>query len=424
MPSPRERHRNNIRMGIFVSAALLLALFVAVTLTGAIERFTSRNHQYIVEFTLDAGVRNLEKGSSVRVGGVPLGEVIEVRPRFEEHPFGKIDVIFAIDDRVKLYKDAAVYVSAPLIASEAWLDIPDVGTADAGDPPKGIIKGKQRGGMITTMLGQDNAARTSEILENVRQFSEVFTRAPQDYDEIVANVKQMTGDARGLVARIRHEDWPRWSESVTRVAQWAAEATESLDRLLAQGNDLLAGANDIVSTNRDELEQIVLNIEAASESVRELAAWLERDGRERLVQVLETGNGALEEARGVLSRLNREHFDQWATDLGFIMANANHASQQLKLAMTEIRRAPWKALHIPSTEEIEHEHLYDAMRDFALASADLNSASVAAQRILDNHSETLALNEEAVGRITRNLINRVERFEQAQQRLMDVLIQQ
>ena len=72
MASPNERARNNVRAGIFVSASILLALFVIVLLTDAVDKFTRPTAQYTVIFDVHHGVKNLKEGGKVRVGGVGM----------------------------------------------------------------------------------------------------------------------------------------------------------------------------------------------------------------------------------------------------------------------------------------------------------------------------------------------------------------
>ena len=79
MPSPNERRRNNIRAGIFVIIAFLLAITVMVILTGVWESLARSTERYTVSFPVSAGVSNLQPGGEVRVGGVGMGSVVDVR---------------------------------------------------------------------------------------------------------------------------------------------------------------------------------------------------------------------------------------------------------------------------------------------------------------------------------------------------------
>ena len=118
----------------------------------------------------------------------------------------------------------------------------------------------------------------------------------------------------------------------------------------------------------------------------------------------------------------RDDYETWSVDISESLGNASLASQQLKLAMIEIRRSPWKILYKPTDNELEHELLYEATRSFAVAAADMKAASISVNRILERHGDEVAQDRELYERITRALLDPLERYEKAQQLLFDVLV--
>src|SRR6187549_2435196 len=129
MPSLSERQRNNVKAGVFVSIALLLGIAVVMVLTDAIEQWRRQTRRYTVIFDVASGVPNLKRGSDVRVGGLRMGEVSAIEPRLapDTRTLKEIAVRFNLDNKAQLFRDAQIFVSAPLIGSEGWLDIPSVG---------------------------------------------------------------------------------------------------------------------------------------------------------------------------------------------------------------------------------------------------------------------------------------------------------
>ena len=103
---------------------------------------------------------------------------------------------------------------------------------------------------------------------------------------------------------------------------------------------------------------------------------------------------------------------------------ARWRSTQLKLALIEIRRSPWKLLYRPTSEELSHELLYEATRSFAVAAGDLKAASESVKRVMENHSDLIVNpdNKAAFERLTKHLIDSMERYEKAQQEMLDVLV--
>jgi ABC-type transporter Mla subunit MlaD len=414
MSSASERRRNNVRAGLLVSVTIFLAVAVVFVLSDALAAWTRPMRDYTVTFDVASGIRNLKKGADVRIGGVVMGKVSAVKPQISEgRAFETIRVEFSLDRRAELFADARVFVIAPLIGSGAWLEIFDVGDPARGQPPDRTLAGMTDPGLLTTLLGPAGAGKAEAIITDVRAVAD--------------DIRQVTGGIR--------ESWPDWEASVDRVMNWAAEATDDLDAILATGQgavtDARNGINEVreaVAANRpkvdatlEDAQAIGENVRAASEDVRAIAQTARSTTIEKVHAVLDRGQQAVDEAAGALSDIRTE-FTGWAPEIDDALANANLSAQQLKLASIEIRRSPWKILYRPTSEELEHELLYEAARSFAVAAADLKAAGESVRRVLDEHGERLAADDQTLQRIQRNLLDSLSNYEKAQQRLFDVLM--
>ncbi len=399
MASPNERTRNNVRAGIFVSFSILLAIVTIVLLTDALKKFTRPTTEYTVVFDVNHGVKNLKQGGKVRVGGVDMGVVKSVVPDIVPgKPLQRIRVTFSLDHRIQLYKNVHVLVTSALIGADAWLEIVDV-----GDPANGEVTefdGYSGAGMLTQLLGPSNAEKADEIVENIRM---------------------MTDDAKMLVGRIEDEDWPRWAGQVDSVMDWADTAPDKIDAVFDEARGMLADARATVVDNRPQIDGIVDNVNVASADVREIARRFREESVDKVNAVLDRGREAMEEAVTLLENVDRE-FDGWAPDLSDILASGRLAAQQIKLAMIEVRRSPWKLLYKPEKAELEHELLYEAARTFAMAVSDLRAASQSTERLMSGHSAEIQTDPELQRRITQFLSTRIENYENAQQQLLDVLL--
>ena len=103
-------------------------------LTDALEHWRRQTRRYTVIFDVASGVPNLKRGSDVRVGGLRMGEVSTIEPCLapDAGRLMEIAVRFNLDHKAQLFRNAQIFVSAPLIGSEGWLDIPSVGDVAAG----------------------------------------------------------------------------------------------------------------------------------------------------------------------------------------------------------------------------------------------------------------------------------------------------
>jgi len=436
MASPNERTRNNIRMGIFVTFALILAMGILFALSDIRGTLARQTDQWTVRFPISAGVAHIKSGSEVRVGGVELGRVTAVVPKYPDDPgetFQYVDVRFQLDRNIRLYRDARVYAGAQLIGAEGWIEIPYVGTPEAGEVETHIDAAEPMG-LLTTLLGADRAERAGEVVDYVHlivrdatEFSEFLTTIPEEYhDRIVPifdDLRDTTANVRTTVGEFTGETWPQWQARVDSALVNVESATEKAERLMDDGRIVAADVRAVIEENRPHLLAAMENADQLTSDWLEVTAHVREEVLPHVTQMLDTGQDGLERAVAAIQRM-REDYEGWSVTLGETLAAANLTGQQLKLASIELRRAPWKLLHRPSQRELEHELLYEAARTFALASADIKAASQSVQQVLDRYGEEIVDDADARERIQRSILDPVDNYIKAQERLMDILFRE
>lgn len=418
MPSLSERQRNNVKAGVFVSVAIALGLGVVIVLTGALEKFRRSTKTYTVVFDVASGVPNLKRGSEVRVGGLRMGAVTKITPRLVpgSKTLKDIEVEFNLDDQAQLFTDAQIFVSAPLIGSEGWLDIPNVGMSNQ-EATSGI-PGATSAGFLTTLLGGDNKAKTETIVNNVVEFSDFLANVPVEYDTkvvpIIDDVKATTGDVRSIASDLRTNKWPTWSGKVDEIMTWAASLQDRVNGAIDEGTGLLTDARGVIGENRESIKSAVANVDDITKRVK-------NETMEKVHQLLDSGQQGVDSAVATLRNLQVD-YDGWSTELGETLGNATIASQQLKLATIEVRRSPWKLLYRPTADELQHELLYESARSFAVAASDVKAAAASVQRALDSNNASTLRDADAFKRLQQNLMDSLTRYEKAQQQMLDVII--
>jgi ABC-type transporter Mla subunit MlaD len=421
MPSPLERRRNNVRTGIFVSVTLILAVVIIVVLSDVWRWLTLDTWGYTVEYPVDAGVSNLKKGADVRVGGMAMGQVEAVRAVLSaDAPFERIAVDFTLDCRVRLYSNAKILVTTPLIGADAWLDIPDVGrlTDEEGLEIEdarlleedGRIDGTVAVGLLSTLVGPDNA-------EDVTTFSNFLAAIPDKYEEHVAPIlvkADTTLKEAGDIAGKINKDYDRWRLTVNDVMDRANSIAENIEKTTAE-------TQAMVEENRPDIDVFIDNMTAFSGDAREISGRVRAETVDKITELLERGKEGVASFTSAIEDLQVKLDAEWP-NIDEALANARLASQQLKLTMVEVRRSPWKFLYRPSPTELEHEMLYEAARSFAVAASDLKAASDAMNRVVTLHAGELMDDRESLEQLAENLQGSFERYEQAQAALFGVLI--
>jgi ABC-type transporter Mla subunit MlaD len=426
MASRSELTRNNVRAGIFVSVCLLLAMAVIIALTDALDLLLHRTLAYAVTYPVRDGVADLQAGSQVRVGGLALGRVTAVRPLVgPDAPLETIAVEFDLDAAVPLYLDAEVVVVSPILGSGAWLEISRVGSPQAGPARDRTFAGVSAPGLLSTLVGAENAGKADAIVDNAAEFAGFLGRIESQYQERVGpaldDFATVARDARAITQELRQQRWPAWAESVDRVMTWAGEFTSGVDQALAEGKALFADGRAVIAENRVPIESTVANLEAASADAREVTGQVRQETVERVHALLARGQEAMDRAAQVLGDL-RQDYAGWTGGVDHAVANLALTSQQLKLASQEIRRSPWKLLYRPSATELEHELLYEAARSFVVAATELNAAAEAVDRVVSRSGDALEGDRASFERLRQNLTEAAEKYQKAQEALFDVLV--
>ncbi len=406
MASPSERNRNNVKAGLFVTLSLVLAIATVLSLTDIWQDLSRPTREYTVFFPVREGVKNLKSGGKVRVGGVDMGSVVSVMPDIAHQPVERIVVTFELNTEIELYEGVQVLVTPALIGADAWLDIIDVGDPSLPLLSKGI-DGFSAPGILTMLVGSDNAKKANTM------FDEAL--------EAVDNVRVATDDVRALTGRIRQEDWPHWAMRISQIVEWGADATDQLDRIMEEGEGFLTSAHDVIADNRDSIDSIAANLDVTSQDMQAIMTRFRAESMDRIDRMLDSGGNAMAQAEEILDDLGKA-LDYWVPQFDETLADVRLSAQQIKLTAIELRRGPWKLLYRPSNDELEHELLYDSVRTFAFAAADMKASAKAVERVLDKHAASLGDGDaELFDMMTGNLLDSMKAYEAAQQKLLDVL---
>ena len=212
MSSVKERQRNNVKVGIFVTIALLLAMAVIMALTGVADAFGRNVRLYSVSFNVASGVSDLKPGAEVRVGGLAMGEVIDVRPEISAEPFVTILVDIELNADVTLYDNAIILLSSPLLGAESWLDCPSVGDPQTGQPlgEGETLAAIDSVGLLTKLLGPSNASKADIIVSDIQatmsSTKSLVSNLESKAGPILDDFHAVADETRQLVEEVRQDE--------------------------------------------------------------------------------------------------------------------------------------------------------------------------------------------------------------------------
>ena len=401
---------NNLRAGIFVSTILVLALAVGFVLL-KVDLF-KKYQTLVLQFDTTEGVSGLSRGSEVKVGGLTVGRVISITPDIDQNDdLTAINVTIEIMEGIPIrYSDTApegtnaeVIRVGSLVGSTSIINFNTLGQAPAPLLNSGDKLLATRGsGMLTTLVGPANAVRTNEIIKGLAVTAAWLKTIPEEYrTRVVPTLQNLSTTTANF-----NQDYETWRKPIGDTLLNAQSFTGNADQLLKD--------------NKAKFTQLMDNTSATMADAKVIASEFKTKGMPALQKLLDQGADAAQSLASSLGQVEQQ-MPQRLTDLRDFMLDAREIAGQLKLTAIEIRRSPWKLLYQPKPGEVAHENLYSATRAFALATADLKTASASLQAVLAQDANKFNSDENFRKEVRQEVLDSLEKYEAAQRQLFDVL---
>ena len=401
---------NNLRAGIFVSTILVLALAVGFVLL-KVDLF-KKYQTLVLQFDTTEGVSGLSSGSEVKVGGLTVGRVISITPDVDKNDdLAAINVTIQIMEGIPIrYSDTApegtnaeVIRVGSLVGSTSIINFNTLGQAPAPILKSGDKLLATRGsGMLTTLVGPANAVRTNEIIKGLAVTAAWLKTIPEEYrTRVVPTLQNLSTTTANF-----NQDYETWRKPIGDTLLNAQSFTGNADQLLKD--------------NKAKFTQLMDNTSATMADAKIIASEFKTKGMPALQKLLDQGADAAQTLASSLNQVEQQ-MPQRLTDLRDFMLDAREIAGQLKLTAIEIRRSPWKLLYQPKPGEVAHENLYSATRAFALATADLKTASASLQAVLAQDANKFNSDENFRKEVRQEVLDSLEKYEAAQRQLFDVL---
>ena len=401
---------NNLRAGIFVSTILVLALAVGFVLL-KVDLF-KKYQTLVLQFDTTEGVSGLSRGSEVKVGGLTVGRVMSITPDVDQNnDLSAINVTIEIMEGIPIrYSDTApegtnaeVIRVGSLVGSTSIINFNTLGQAPAPLLNSGDKLLATRGsGMLTTLVGPANAVRTNEIIKGLAVTAAWLKTIPEEYrTRVVPTLQNLSTTTANF-----NQDYEMWRKPIGDTLLNAQSFTGNADQLLKD--------------NKAKFTQLMDNTSATMADAKVIASEFKTKGMPALQKLLDQGADAAQSLASSLDQVEQQ-MPQRLTDLRDFMLDAREIAGQFKLTAIEIRRSPWKLLYQPKPGEVAHENLYSATRAFALATADLKTASASLQAVLAQDANKFNSDENFRKEVRQEVLDSLEKYEAAQRQLFDVL---
>ena len=226
-----------------------------------IDLFTgSSQKKMITEFDQAAG---LTQQSAIRVAGVAVGTVTGI-----DLDGKKAKITLSLPKAFPVYKDASIALSAIGILGEKYIDL------DPGHPEAGLMTPDQvipsKTGMSMDSLMETLGAISKDVKNVTAALSESIggENGRQKLDEIVDNIRQLTGEFRAMA----QENHASINHTMANVESISASLKDDLPRLAKEFEDLGKNLNDMVNQGKPELQGLLTDVRRVSKNLEATTA--------------------------------------------------------------------------------------------------------------------------------------------------------
>ena len=361
-----RKQRSELTAGLFTIFAMILLIGVVFWLGASnILKPAAQEAWFYVE--LGEGEQGLKPGAQVKITDVEVGKISDVRLDLDAGRTFYVVELF--DEDTKVRSDAVASVKAALVGGGAVLQILDCGKKDtlAGrDHPVKIEPGDLdkmlsqfdalaglAGGLLKDISNEMDQGRKGSAMSKVHAMMDVL-------DESLKSIRKEL-DAGNKIAMIA-----KLHQTIGDLQEIAADAKPKINSVLTGADKMVTTLSPRVNTLVDSATGLVNDFRKLTKT--DIAKIISRlhDVSKNLLTIAENFAKVSDGAQDIVT-VNRENIDEIIDNMGQVSAN-------LKSASKEIRRNPWRLLYRPKKDELRSQNIHDAARAFSSGASQLDQA--------------------------------------------------
>lgn len=369
-----NRQRNELKAGAFIVITLVLAAAVVIWINGA---SMGPMQTRTASFALSDDIGGLRVGDDVRLGGLKVGVVRDIRPEGLEGTSPRLLVSFSLPAQYVVHKNAVVGMQSTLTGA-ANLNIETVGSGEPAvegeplvgkpDPKSALFASLGRSGPgLEGVITQVRTETIPKVNDAVDKAKAMIQHADTKVDPVADNAKRALSEVADLVGDTKTD--------IRGTAKNLNSATGTLSQKLPALVDQVTGLLTKVDGSLGTAQTALLDIQKTAANAKDLTGSL------RSVVV---------ENRGKLDGM---------------IASIKTTSDNLKEASIEIRHSPWRLLYKPTPAEAANLNLYDSAREFAQGAGSLSDAATALRDALKDPQSDRALIQKLVEQLDGSFKN-------------------
>jgi len=295
-----RRSTRDVKIGIFAAAAMTILVVFLAALGGM--RIWKSNKVYHIRF--EESVAGLDKGSPVRLKGVRVGTVQNLRIPRDDITTVEVTIDVSKDTPIKTDTDATI--GSVGITGLRYIELMP-GSVDAPDLPPG-----------STIIG------TESFISSISGTAEAMVLKGE---VLIDNLLALTSDEnRRVMERIIRDVSGIIHDNRDEVGRTVAETRDLAENLKLTVEEL----NALLEENRDGLREAVANLNEIAEKAKPVVAYLSDEDTIRKLDDLVTNGSELALRLNTLVGDNQYTLDQTLADLRESSRNLNEFTRSIR----------------------------------------------------------------------------------------------
>ncbi len=291
--------KEEIKAGIIIVTSLVVLTLIVILIGGG--RFYEKTDVYVIKVMNSAG---LEPGAQVRLGGVRVGKVTDIKG--PDGPGKPLTIEIGVKTGTPLYKGTKAMVSQIGFVGDIYLLLTVDKATGERIPPGQELPSEETIGFNEIMARVDSLSRNVDGL--VTDVDKLFSQ------KNIQQVERLVGNTNDAIVK--------GTASVEKVANSLKATAEKLEVVL---NEI----EDVVKSNKGDVSVLIRKAHEDLEKAGEMIKSFEETAR----AVTKT-SGSVDRAVEAQSR-----------NLGSLIERMNRTTEDLQDLLQEIKVKPWSILY-------------------------------------------------------------------------------
>jgi len=257
-----EYRKNEIRAGVFILTSFAIAVVMLFAVSDLQGMFKKRK-EYKVLFQSNEG---LEKHANVRISGIRIGRVSDMRVRPDLG--GKVELTLDVFEEAVIKEDVKVAIKTLGLVGKKYVDISGGSSEAKPLKPGSVLHGEESMKMEDlTRMGMEVADKLKVVARNIEKIVQNVERtvgdpalsknikgAVQNVNEITENVKVMTSS----------------KDQVAETLKNLPELLKKIDASVANLKEITEKTDKLIGENRKNIDATMENVKEITKNLKEM----------------------------------------------------------------------------------------------------------------------------------------------------------